>query len=325
MKALERNGENAMICYRILDETEEAGLDTIDKIRQAEKQKLEKLIKGFANSATFDWLVEAETRTAKYRQDQKYTEPPKGNWTLVKEVYKRLQANKCAYCEQKLEDRGIAHDVEHYRPKKNVRIWLNKKRKNALGFAFVDEESEGYFKLPYNIFNYITSCKVCNSTLKRDYFPVADARRHDAEDFDALGLEKPFLPYTLGSIDEDRAEDLISFSGYLPVVNPTLTDQHKINRALVTIKFFELEIRPYLIKQRCEVIKSIFEAIQTISETQNAQRKKQAEKDLVRLQEPTSEHSSCARSFFNLCLEDDNKAFDLYEKAVEYIEKNPQT
>ncbi|MGC2237909.1 MAG: hypothetical protein WA584_17245 [Pyrinomonadaceae bacterium] len=315
-----------MICYSILDEAEVVNLKTHKEIRKAEKDKLENLINDHVKNENLkDWLTEARNRTDTYIAKKEYFEPPKGNWSEIKEVYKKLQANKCAYCEQKLEDRGIAHDVEHYRPKKIVRVWLNKARKKTLGFDFDDQKSDGYYKLPYNIFNYVTSCKVCNTSLKGNYFPIEQPRKNDSDDPDDLRKEKPYIPYTLGNLDEDKAEDLISFEGYTPIINPNLTDPNKKNRALLTIKFFELEIRKTLIKQRCEVIKQILEAIETISETGNPLRKTQAEKDLERLQAHTSEHANCARSFYNICLTDADKAFDLYEKAVEFIEKNPNT
>jgi hypothetical protein len=48
--------------------------------------------------------------------------------------------------------------------------------------------------------------------------------------------------YPVGNIDENP-EDLISFNGYLPSINPQQTDQHKRRRALVTIEMQKANIR----------------------------------------------------------------------------------
>lgn len=80
------------------------------------------------------WLKKAAERTAQFKKDGCYSEK-KGIWSAVKPVYMRLQGeSKCAYCERKLESEYYGkgeQDVEHFRPKKNVRPWkLPKSRKN---------------------------------------------------------------------------------------------------------------------------------------------------------------------------------------------------
>jgi len=86
------------------------------------KTKLKALIG--AKSAT--WLTRADALTEEFRRKGKYREKST-IWSEVKEIYMDLQGeSKCAYCERKLE--AVAHgkaeqDVEHFRPKGNVKAW----------------------------------------------------------------------------------------------------------------------------------------------------------------------------------------------------------
>lgn len=273
------------------------------------------------------WLADAKKRTASFKAQKRYFEPPKPTWSRVKPVYMKLQFNKCAYCEQKLAggERGaIEHDIEHFRPKSNVGVWPNKKKLKKLGYDFpTGDASGGYYLLPYNIFNYATACKVCNSTLKRDFFPVSAARITDSDDPRRLKAEKPFLLYPIGKRDQDDPEELIVFEGLQPRANPALRNRDKIRRAQVTIDFFELDIRESLIKQRAEVIKRMFEALRDEAIHPDAERRARARKDIKRWKDASSEHTSCARSFHRLFLKDPKAAFTAYKTALAYIDRHP--
>lgn len=317
-----------MIRYHLLKDTDLANLATLADIQTAEKAALEARI----TKINKNWLTEAAKRTKHFEDKKTYSEDTyKPSWSKIKRAYMKIQASKCAYCEIKLEDGVIQHDVEHFRPKSNVKVWINEKRKSRLqkiGFDVnlpLGDDCTGYYLLPYNIFNYITACKICNSNLKSDYFPIKNKRQVKSSEFDLLTKEEPYLLYPLGHFDQDAPEDLITFNGHIAAVNPNLTDKNKISRALLTIVFFELNIRPYLLKQRSEVVKRIFEAFNDKLIHADPNRKKRAEKDLIRWQKNTSEHTNCARSFYQLCESDLNTAFEYYEKACRYIEENEET
>jgi hypothetical protein len=308
-----------MIRISILNEEEINKLKTLDKIRQAEKERLEQLITAHKSG----WLKKAKTKTDKFRSDNEYTEKT-GSWSEIKEVYMALQANKCAYCEQKLEAANIVHDVEHFRPKKSVSVWLIDERKKLFRFTFSDAESKGYHLLAYNIFNYVTACKQCNTPLKSNCFPIAGIRIIDSEDFGVINsFEKPFLPYPLGNLDDDAPEDLISFNGVSPIINPKINDEHKKLRARVTIKFFDLEFRETLIKQRCEVIKKVYDNYVEIKKGDENDpdiiTKKQYLDYLI---DSGSEHANCARSFLSLCENNLEIARKFYDEALIYILAN---
>ena len=320
-----------MIRYHILSESEEKQLKTRTKIFRAEKKKLEDeaaKIKVKVEDKKVTWIEEAIRRTGIYKKDKKYSEPPKQNWSLIKGIYMKLQANKCAYCEQKLEggEKKIAHDVEHYRPKKNVLVWPDKKKSKKFNFTFpLGDAADGYYLLPYNLFNYTTSCKVCNSQLKRDYFPVKSKRVNNSDTPTTLKREGAYLIYPLGHFDDDDPEDLITFNGIKPIINPNIKDEHKRNRAAVTIAFFELDLRDTLLKQRAEVIERMFDAFNDQYTHPDPERRKQAAKKLARWQLPSSEHSSCARAFFKVCQTDLPTAYTYYKAAIDYIEAHLDT
>ncbi len=92
-------------------------------------------------------------------------------WTRIKSVFIDLQHLKCCFCEKPLEG-TIEQDVEHFRPKAEVKPWEVPSRLVAEGVTAqqpTDGKSEpGYPRLAYVPFNYAMACKTCNSTLKRN-------------------------------------------------------------------------------------------------------------------------------------------------------------
>ena len=84
------------------------------------------------------WLKRAAKKTETYRKAKRYVKDS-SIWSEVKPFYMNVQGNsKCAYCERKLESvtYGKAEqDVEHFRPKGNVRAWKIPKRLKDQGIV----------------------------------------------------------------------------------------------------------------------------------------------------------------------------------------------
>ena len=149
-------------------------------------------------------------------------DPPKSSdfqplWSKIKGVYIELQHSKCCFCEKPLEGK-IEQDVEHFRPKAEVKPWKVPARLLAEGIDVqqpADGSSEaGYARLAYSPFNYAMACKTCNSTLKRNFFPVEGRRAATATDPAQTKAEKALLIYPIGAADEDP-EPLIAFESAL--------------------------------------------------------------------------------------------------------------
>ena len=83
--------------------------------------------------------------------------------------------NKCAYCEVSLMAKQKP-TIEHFRPKGKVT--------DSLGKTICDSERahNGYRWLVYEWGNLLPACDVCNSTYKRNYFPVAAKHAFSAGD-----------------------------------------------------------------------------------------------------------------------------------------------
>lgn len=144
-------------------------------------------------------------------------------WSRIKSVYMALQGSKCAFCEKGIEDQAIEQDVEHFRLKRKVQRWpiaqwlqqeLEKENLRIRQPATGSEQ--GYRLLAYHPWNYVASCKSCNSVFKRSYFPVAGTRDPEARKPARLRpRERPYLIFPLGDLDDDPA-DLIMFHGLSP-------------------------------------------------------------------------------------------------------------
>ena len=184
------------------------------------------------------WVARAEARTEALAAGAVDPEFP-SLWSETKDVYMKLQHLKCAYCEKELEDQPIEHDVEHYRPKREIVRWVVPRALARQGIVVKQPKhgsEPGYRLLAYSPFNYAASCKTCNSILKRNYFPIAGTRNATARDPAAMAGERPFLLYPIGDTDDDP-EDMIEFAGLSPQVKGT---GFRRQRALVTIWLFDL-------------------------------------------------------------------------------------
>jgi hypothetical protein len=129
-----------------------------------------------------------------------------------------LQGSKCIYCETLIEG-PIANDIEHFRPKSKVAVWKAPRRFVAAGVTLTAPASPkgdpGYRDLAFHPWNYAASCKVCNSVLKKNYFPISGARQSTATDPRRMKSEEAFFI----SIARDTARIPILISSTVPSQN----------------------------------------------------------------------------------------------------------
>lgn len=109
----------------------------------------------------------------------------------VKEPLWELHHGKCCYCERKREIRRES-DVEHYRPKSGVTG---------------ENNHPGYWWLAYEWTNYLYSCKPCNETYKRNFFPLLEGSARAVGPDQDISIERPVL---INPIDDDP-ESCISY------------------------------------------------------------------------------------------------------------------
>lgn len=267
-----------------------------------------------------DWRTRADVRTEGFRTAGAYKEDS-NIWGEIKAVYMRIQGNKCAYCERELEGEDVGkveHDVEHFRPKSNVKPWSPKKLTD-LGIAFTaPEKGKGYHLLPYHFFNYAVACKPCNSTLKSDRFPVGGPYNLTGEDPAKLKSEKQYLLFPIGDIDDDP-ETIIEFQGTSP--KPVAKTGKKRNRALVTIEFFKLDDpvrRKFLYRDRAYVITALYTLLKETTEGTTAERNA-AKAEVDNLLTPALRHLNCARSFKRLFENDPDEAAAVFRAARKFL------
>ncbi len=264
------------------------------------------------------WLKRAADRTERFRKLGRYAEEV-SIWSEVKPVYMRLQGDsKCAFCERQLESDTHGkgeQDVEHFRPKGNVKPWPVPKELAAAGVKVSRPPSgKGYHLLAYHPLNYSAACGPCNQVLKRDYFPIAGTYDLAGEDPSKLREEKPLLIYPLGRIDSDP-ESLISFYGVSP--RPVARSGHDRHRALVTIHLLDLDnvlTRKSLIRDRARSILALYPQLEKAAA--GIARAADVASTFLR---PTAPHANCARSFKRLFDRNRDEARALFNLAEELI------
>lgn len=247
------------------------------------------------------WTARARARTDDYALAKAYTGGSEF-WGEIKDVYIRLQHEKCAYCEMKLAGKEYAskvHEVEHFRPKSRVRAWPGTLKRLA---AYVppcptgSDSAGGYYLLAYNPFNYAIACTRCNSSLKSDYFPVKGKRNFKDEDVGKVFSEQALLIYPISDIDTDPAE-LITFSGVLAV--PVQASGFGYERARVTIDFFDLNHQDLTIR-RAEVLASLYLALKGKEQAPLQADQQEFADGIAGYLSPHSGFSACAKAYHDL-------------------------
>jgi hypothetical protein len=252
------------------------------------------------------WRGRAKKRTDRFRAARSYTERS-SIWSEVKPLYMTLQGeNKCVYCERKfgsVQMSTVEHDLEHFRPKSHVDAWTLPAGLQGMGIAVTTPppRNKGYYLLPYNLENYSSSCKTCNTRYKLDRFPVSGTYNMRGEDPRLLLGEQPLLIYPIGNWDIDP-ETVISFLGYMPQAGPaTSPDYH---RGLVTIAFFgldDIDLRSDLFLERAAMIVSMHPFLRDANDpAKTAAERASAQAKIDRWTSDRAAHANCARSFERL-------------------------
>lgn len=143
------------------------------------------------------------------------------HWGAHKYRFIRAQYNgKCAYCETDVVS-GTAGDVEHFRPKAYCQALSSAKNSDdyagqAPGRKNSGPATEGYWWLAYSWRNYLLSCNRCNSTWKKNQFPVGAKR---ATRGGSLASEKALLlnPF---QADPEKHFEFNAFTGQIRGVTP---------------------------------------------------------------------------------------------------------
>jgi hypothetical protein len=261
------------------------------------------------------WLVRAAKRTRQARQRKRFT--GEGIWSEVKGVYMALQHHKCAYCERPMAEgthANIEYDVEHFRPKSRVTPWPDAKTAKALRIRYKVRSgaAKGYPLLAHEPQNYAVTCKVCNSPLKADHFPIEGNPLNAGSDIAKLDAEeKPLLIFPIGAAGH-APDELITFEGILPV--PAKRGGYDRKRAQVTIDFFRLHLRTELRDGRAQLLVLLWENLQRAQEGTPEQRRR-AREVLSAARQNFFPHSGCARAFLDLYARDPVRAKAYYLEA----------
>jgi hypothetical protein len=270
------------------------------------------------------WATRAKERTDIFKRNGRYQEKS-SIWSEIKPVYMRLQgASKCAFCERKLESEEYGKGeqaIEHFRPKGKVVTWRPPASLETQGIAFgaVPLKNNGYYRLAYDLFNYTAACGPCNSSLKRNYFPIAGEYELQTDSRGRLRAERPYLIYPIGTTD-DSPESLIEFRGASPC--PVAPNGHARSRALVTIEFFRLDHpqkRKNLFRERAMILLTLYGQLEKIRTAPPGQERNTARQLIRSFTSPKSPHTNCARSFKKLYGANRHEAQVLSEKAAQFV------
>lgn len=167
-------------------------------------------------------LAELTNKTANERKAF-LTEHKNQIWGKLKSALEAV-CKKCWYCETDLLGRAPYH-VDHFRPKN--------------GSRYVDHD--GYWWLAYSYGNYRLVCPTCNSSGKRDQFPLEDGCRRAECDAD-VPTEIPLL---LDPLCQDDPKLLAYESDGKIIPRADLSDESwEYKRAAKSIEIYRLDEEP---------------------------------------------------------------------------------
>jgi hypothetical protein len=276
------------------------------------------------------WLARAAALTEQCVAAGKVGEGD-GIWSEVKSVYIELQRFKCIYCEQAMPESVagdahspggrvvlLEHDVEHFRPKNRVTPWPPSELAKRRGITYESDlrhgVAAGYVGLAFDPLNYAISCKVCNTSYKKDHFPILGTAAADAPSrAERDALEQPLLVLPFGEDPEDP-EALISFVGVFP--RPRPASGPGALRALVLIDFFELDTRADLINARSTAVVLLWPRLEARAA---GSAEAAAFVDAMVNERSLFPQVACARAFVSLYEADHASAARWYELCLAYM------
>lgn len=144
----------------------------------------------------------------------------------VKAALKTAQFDKCCFCERKTE---VGH-VEHFRGKGGYQ----QNETETLQYP-------GYYWLAYYWTNLLFSCETCNSSYKRNFFPLENPMQRATSHHDDISIEKPLI---INPSTEDPEKFIEFYSHYPKAIKGN-------KRGLETIKRTGLD-RPFIDDRRRE-------------------------------------------------------------------------
>ncbi len=173
----------------------------------------------------------------------------------IREILKKVQFDKCCYCEKKVE----MPDVEHFRPKSH------------------------YYWLVYDWKNLLLACETCNRMFKNDKFPISDEKNQAKSHNDDIKNENPLLinPY------EENPEEFIEFKG------TAIFAKNGNQKGKTTISDIGLN-RPTLDSRKIDLYK-LCKTIYQLSQNADAERKKDLENLLEEYSQKDKEYSLMIR------------------------------
>jgi uncharacterized protein (TIGR02646 family) len=160
----------------------------------------------------------------------------------VKKTLNDLQNDKCCFCERKISAGEPGH-IEHYRPKGGYKI--NSKSKLI---------KPGYYWLAYDFHNLFLSCNKCNTSYKKNYFPLKNendrAKNHNSN----IKLEEPLILCP----SDDIKPHLVFKSEIIKPKNKSLKGSETIQRIGLNRKYLADDRLTYLkpLKLLAEIVKN---------------------------------------------------------------------
>lgn len=271
-----------------------------------------------------NWYADAKAARQALPANPRSADFDEGLWGRVKSIYMNLQGSKCIYCETKIEG-AISNDVEHFRPKTKVVHWHSPPSFVTAGLAVTNPATikgdPGYASLAFDPWNYAASCKVCNTVLKKNYFPIGGPRNSASTAPRRMKAERAFFIYPIGDCDEDPRE-LIRFVGMHPEPIAAPGSQEYF-RALVTIEVFQLndaDTRDVLFEGRALLLGELYSWLDRRETAATPVDRQNADDWIDILLAPQRQHSSCLQCFADLYESDPNRAQQLIDDAKYFLQ-----
>lgn len=253
------------------------------------------------------------------RPERKDFDSRRRRWSDHKSVFAGAQHDKCGFCEAKPLITGFG-DVEHYRPKAEVRDLPNDRTKLGVSVPHratpdgrtrgVLVSDHGYWWLAFTWENWLFACSLCNQTYKGNLWPVRESPRG----IHCEHCERDEIPLLLNPFDGPDPVKHLSYSrdGMIAERDGSLWGRATIDTC--GLDRFELT------QERLEIARRIFAKLEALEIPEVTPTEVDRERILAEIEElggDNKPHAGMVRSIVEIHMEGDWRDLFMVDEGSE--------
>ena len=240
-------------------------------------------------------------------------------WSVHKSAFAAAQHDKCGFCEAKPLVTGFG-DVEHYRPKAEVRDLPGERTKLGMSVPHratpvgrtrgVPVSDHGYWWLAFTWENWLFACSLCNQTYKGNLWPVRESPRGTHGEH----CEQHETPLLLNPFDGPDPVKQLTYNR-----DGLIAERNESPWGRATIDTCGLD-RFELTRERCEIARNVFSKLEALEIPDLTPTEADRERILAEIEAlggDSEPHAGMVRSIVEVYLQGDWRDLFMVDEGLE--------